>query len=265
MEFTFTSSSASTRPSVPLAATTTPAASAASMSSQPAGFVFEWGTPRDFGNQQQHDRVPLTKEHGVGSTTQWRKRIINQIENRIKDKRLSIQNARRTGLQQTAGPQESHLIPATTNTATVEAIQDTTAISDEEERRIIAEVWESYKQENFEVLSQAFLGMTDEEIEDIEQDILQHRYATDYDPTYDMAVDMAVDMEENSMDQTIEQYMRLETSYLSVAQEDTETAAAVSLSMTLLSDAPCPRCHSRRLLFDSAADQSRAGGMAVVE
>ncbi|KAG0325029.1 hypothetical protein BGZ99_001126 [Dissophora globulifera] len=260
MEFTFTSSSASTRPSVPLAATTTPAASAASMSSQPAGFVFEWGTPREFGNQQQHDRVPLTKEHGVGSTTQWRKRIINQIENRIKDKRLSIQNARRTGLQQTAGPQESHPIPAITNTTAIAAIQDTTAISDEEERRIIAEVWESYKQENFEVLSQAFLGMTDKEIEDIEQDILQHRYAADYDPTYDMAVDM----EENSMDQTIEQYMRLETSYLSVAQEDTETAAAVSLAMTLLSDAPCPRCHSRGLLFDSATDQSQAGGMAVV-
>jgi hypothetical protein len=35
-------------------------------------------------------------------------------------------------------------------------------------------VWEAFKNENYEALALAFQGMTDKEVEDIEQDILQH-------------------------------------------------------------------------------------------
>lgn len=36
-------------------------------------------------------------------------------------------------------------------------------------------MWEAYKSENLEALSQVFHGMTDEEIEEIEQDLLHRR------------------------------------------------------------------------------------------
>ncbi|KAF9105559.1 hypothetical protein BGX27_009565 [Mortierella sp. AM989] len=210
----------------------------------------------------QYDRVSLKREHGVGDTKQWRKRLITQIEDRIKDRRISIHNARRTGLQQQ--PNASHEIGFSTGdstsisavqlqTATEESASEVSIISEEEERRIIAEVWESFKNENFEALAHAFQGMTDKEIEDIEQEILQHNY---YDPTYDMAVDM----EMNDMEQTIEHYMRLQTSYASVPQEDTEMASAMSLSMTILSGNPCLRCQQGALVFEPVISPSQSGG-----
>ncbi|KAG0009229.1 hypothetical protein BGZ80_002606 [Entomortierella chlamydospora] len=73
--------------------------------------------------------------------------------------------------------------------------------------------------------------MTDKEIEEIELDILKYNYTADYDPTYDVAMDM----EMSDMEQTIEHYMRLETSYAAVPQEDFELASAMSLSMTIIS------------------------------
>ena len=46
-------------------------------------------------------------------------------------------------------------------------------------KRIVAEVWEAFKHEHLEALTQAFQGMTDKEIEEIEQDILQHNCMDD--------------------------------------------------------------------------------------
>ncbi|KAG0198418.1 hypothetical protein BGX28_008165 [Mortierella sp. GBA30] len=121
---------------------------------------------------------------------------------------------------------------------------------EEVERRIVAEVWEAFKSENFEALSQAFQGMTDEEIEVIEQDILQHKYtSTDYDPTYDMVMAM----EEQDMNQSIEHYMRLETlSLIGSGQEDEDTARAMSLAATLLAAAPCVRCGQGEIFVQRA-------------
>ncbi|KAG0007116.1 hypothetical protein BGZ65_006661 [Modicella reniformis] len=119
------------------------------------------------------ERTSVKKERGVGCTAQWRKRLITQIEDRIKDKRHSIHNARRMGLQGSDDPRDT-LFDEQPQTITSGSTLDASAISEEEERRIVAEVWEAFKNENFEALTQAFHGMTDKEIEDIEQDILQY-------------------------------------------------------------------------------------------
>ncbi|KAF9401522.1 hypothetical protein BGX21_001423 [Mortierella sp. AD011] len=217
----------------------------------------------------QYDRVSLKREHGVGNTTQWRKRLITQIEDRIKDRRISIHNARRIGLQQYPSDAQTvdsrtgglaSIAPSTIQPqlAADESISKESANSEEEEeRRIVAEVWETFKNENFEALAQAFQGMTDKEIEEIELDILKYNYTADYDPTYDLAMDM----EMSDMEQTIGHYMRLETSYAAVPQEDSELASAMSLSMTIISSGPCPRCQQRALVFEPVTSPSQSGGV----
>ncbi|KAF9911166.1 hypothetical protein BX616_010657, partial [Lobosporangium transversale] len=231
-------------------------------------------------SQNQYDRVSVKKEYGIGDTSQWRKRLITQIEDRIKDKRISIHNARRSGLQQPqnlGANQSSHdnnhsyspdialssaysakaagSVPATTATTVApttfaiigESGEDTTAFDVEEERqRIVAEVWETFKSENYEELYEAFRGMTDVEIEEIEQDILKYRYSTGYDPTYDMVTDM----EDQGMDETIEHYMWLESSLKADPQGDPDVMAALSLSVTLLSGTTCVQCHHGLIVFE---------------
>ncbi|KAF9189348.1 hypothetical protein BGZ51_009662 [Haplosporangium sp. Z 767] len=127
-------------------------------------------------------------------------------------------------------------------------------------KRSHAEVWEAFKNEHYEALSQVFQGMTDQEIEDVENEILQHNYeTTDYDPTYDTVADM----EEHDMEQTIEHYMRLESLAPSESSELDETAAAMSLSITLLAGTPCFRCRQGQLQIERAApnlaDNARIG------
>ncbi|KAF9951141.1 hypothetical protein BGZ72_007261 [Mortierella alpina] len=208
-------------------------------------------------------RTPLKREYGIGETKQWRRRLITEIEDRVRDKRISMHNARRTGLQATplhdeiarrsgqeAAPTAHSNQPGWTQPHPTEpSIAHSIAVGDEGERRIVAEVWEAFKHENLEALAQAFQGMTDKEIEEIEQDILQHNYtASQYDPTYDMFVDM----EQQDMDQSIEHYMILETLSSSADPEDEETGKALSLAATLLSAAPCVRCGQGRQSIERA-------------
>ncbi|KAG0370394.1 hypothetical protein BGZ54_006514 [Gamsiella multidivaricata] len=138
-----------------------------------------------------------------------------------------------------------------------ESVSEISVIDEEEERRIVAEVWETFKDENFEALSQAFQGMTDKEIEGIEQDILLQRYTPEYDPTYDMVVDMEMQV----MDQTIDRYMRLEKAYETIPQQGSDMAATISLAITLLSRGPCVRCRSGPLAFEPTVSQSQSEGI----
>ncbi|KAF9203037.1 hypothetical protein BGZ49_006867 [Haplosporangium sp. Z 27] len=268
MEFTFTAtpSTVTTSRAIPTAPTqgnifeSYPNTVLESQSSPFSSVVTATAGPVD----PQYDRVSLKKEHGVGNTAQWRKRLITQIEDRVKDKRISIHNARRTGLQQhtseadlITGGLVSTSTPIAFQTGVEESISETPTVSEEEERRIVAEVWEAFKNENYEALAQAFQGMTDKEVEEIEQDILQHNYTTDYDPTYDLAMDM----EMNDMEQTIEHYMRLETSYAAAPQNDSEMASAIALSMTILSSNPCSRCQQGILVFEPVVSSSQSGGV----
>ncbi|KAF9968369.1 hypothetical protein BGZ70_004529 [Mortierella alpina] len=202
---------------------------------------------------QSAQRTPLKREYGIGETKQWRRRLITEIEDRVRDKRISMHNARRTGLQAT--PLEDGMTRAaqTAHTAqhglmqphpTEPLVNHGAVMGEEGDRRIVAEVWEAFKHENLEALTQAFQGMTDKEIEEIEQDILHHSYtASQYDPTYDMFVDM----EQQDMDQSIEHYMVLETLSSSAhPDEDEETNRALSLAATLLTATACVRCGQGR-------------------
>ncbi|KAF9289333.1 hypothetical protein BGZ68_009547 [Mortierella alpina] len=207
---------------------------------------------------QSSQRTPLKREYGIGETKQWRRRLITEIEDRVRDKRISMHNARRTGLQTTTlddgmarrrSEQEAAHTAHSAQTglthprSTKPSIADDAVVGEEGERRIVAEVWEAFKHENLEALAQVFQGMTDKEIEEIEQDILQHNYtASQYDPTYDMMVDM----EQQDMDQSIEHYMVLETLSSSVDPVDEETNKALSLAATLLTATACVRCGQGR-------------------
>ncbi|CAO3567267.1 unnamed protein product [Mortierella alpina] len=202
---------------------------------------------------QSAQRTPLKREYGIGETKQWRRRLITEIEDRVRDKRISMHNARRTGLQALSLEDGMARAAQTVHTAQNGLMQPHPAehlanrdavVGDEGDRRIVAEVWEAFKHEHLEALTQAFQGMTDTEIEEIEQDILQHNYtATQYDPTYDMFVDM----EQQDMDQSIEHYMVLETLSASAnPNEDEETSKALSLAATLLTATACVRCGQGR-------------------
>ncbi|KAG0217987.1 hypothetical protein BGX31_011718 [Mortierella sp. GBA43] len=252
MEFTFTSTSSSTPPTGSLAPTST---STSISTANPGGAQPEQVV---FGHSPGTiDRTFVKREYGVGNTAQWRKRIISQIEDRIKDKRHSIHNSRRAGLQYDNGSTDT--LPTEVHKTTAgEPPSNAPVLSEEEERRIVQEVWETFKNENLEALAQAFQGMTDREIEEIEQDILRYRYATDYDPAYDMIADM----EGKEMDQSIEHYMQLESFYNAVYQQDPEMATALSLSISLLSGNPCVRCHAGAVSFTPVLSGEQPVGVA---
>ncbi|KAF9144831.1 hypothetical protein BGX30_011329 [Mortierella sp. GBA39] len=127
-------------------------------------------------------------------------------------------------------------------------------ISEEEERRIVAEVWEAFKNENYEALAQAFQGMTDKELEDIEQDILQYNYATESDPMYEAVMDM----EETNMEEYVQQYMNQPTEQEAAANE--EMTKALSVAWTLFSSTACVRCHQGAIIFDPILPGSLAEG-----
>ncbi|KAF9191986.1 hypothetical protein BGZ50_008931 [Haplosporangium sp. Z 11] len=274
MEFTFTPPSATTSAfaaagqAATAASTSTPNGTQSGTSINVGSFQNRVSSVTNHEASPTYERVSLKRSHGVGETKQWRKRLITEIEDRIKDRRTSIYNARRTGLEQ-QHMSASAIIPHNTQALPVTAsVQpdyagSTTGVavnSAEEEKRIIAEVWEAFKNEHYEALSQVFQGMTDQEIEDVENEILQHNYeTTDYDPTYDTVADM----EEHDMEQTIEHYMRLESLAPSESSELDETAAAMSLSITLLAGTPCFRCRQGQLQIERAApnlaDNARIG------
>ncbi|KAF9579830.1 hypothetical protein BGW38_003750 [Lunasporangiospora selenospora] len=199
-----------------------------------------------------YDRTALTRAHGVGNTKRWRERLISHIEDRIKDKRIALNNARRKGLfsqesSQSSQQQEQPLSHSAVDASTLVAGQGeqltglgpgpgaeangasvsqevTNLVSTEDDRRLVAEVWETFKRENYESLVEAFQGMSDAEIESIEQDILQYQYSMQIDPSYEVEMEQ----EQEEMEQTIEQYVRLE-SMKSVEKQydDPEIAAAI--------------------------------------
>ncbi|KAF9297925.1 hypothetical protein BGZ88_008519 [Linnemannia elongata] len=171
------------------------------------------------------EHISLKRIHGVGDTKQWRRRLIHQIEDRIKDRREAIHNAQRRGFVGATGSSGSGNESGVGSRATSGGVGDEFSraalpgsqggeavgpsealvlggdsyISEEEERRIVAEVWEAFKNENYEALALAFQGMTDKELEDIEQEILQHNYATESDPMYEAVMDMEENHELSSL------------------------------------------------------------------
>lgn len=76
-----------------------------------------------------YGRVAQTRAHGVGDTKQWRQRIISHIEDRIKDKRASLQNSRRAGLN---GPPQEHHLHRLVNSTPTGSLLDMRAASQEE-------------------------------------------------------------------------------------------------------------------------------------
>jgi len=82
-------------------ATAAPPAAAAATTTSASPFTFNVLSAFDLDNvdpDNPYDRVSLKKSRGVGSTRQWRDRLISQVEDKIKEKRTSIQNGRRAGL-----------------------------------------------------------------------------------------------------------------------------------------------------------------------
>ncbi|KAG0351169.1 hypothetical protein BG005_009340 [Podila minutissima] len=206
-----------------------------------------------------YGRVAQTRAHGVGDTKQWRQRILSHIEDRVKDKRISIQNSRRAGLSRPPPPHEHHHhTHVSSSTGSQLDLQSAASqeglsfsqlshasstvpdeITPEEERRIVAEVWEAFKNENFA----AFQALTDAEVEDIEGEIMRLKH--DYDPTYDVMLDV----EQDDMQESYDHYMLLERC-AALERENAEMASALSLSITLLSGATCFRCHQGTFSFE---------------
>ncbi|KAG0039230.1 hypothetical protein BGZ82_009175 [Podila clonocystis] len=207
-----------------------------------------------------YGRVAQTRAHGVGDTTQWRQRILSHIEDRVKDKRISIQNSRRAGLN---GPSQQEHHHHHVNSSSQGSLLDQRAssqegpsfsqsshasstgsddITPEEERRIVAEVWEAFKNENFA----AFQALTDTEVEDIEGEIMRLKH--EYDPTYDIMLDV----EQDGMQESYDHYMLLERCS-TLERENADMASALSLSITILSGATCFRCHQGAFSFEPIA------------
>ncbi|KAF9406833.1 hypothetical protein BGZ94_002943 [Podila epigama] len=213
-----------------------------------------------------YGRIAQTRAHGVGDTAQWRQRVLHHIEGRIKDKRASLQNARRSGLQQSLSHEHSRQQQqqALLSSSSIQQQRDpsiltsetvgsqagfsshssfaTDVISPEEEQRIVAEVWEAFKNENFAT----FQTLTDSEIEDIEGDIMRLKPVNEYDPTYEAMLDV----EQEDMQESIEHYMLLERCAV-LERENAEMASALSLAITILSNAHCFRCRQGRFSFES--------------
>lgn len=133
MEFTFTSTSSSTSLAGSLVPNTNNIATATAIGTQSEQVGF--GHLHDSLSSSQSrpgtiDRTFVKREYGVGSTAQWRKRIITQIEDRIKDKRHSIFNARRIGMQDSGDTLTTELH----QTNMVGATSAAPSVSEEEER-----------------------------------------------------------------------------------------------------------------------------------
>ncbi|KAG0333102.1 hypothetical protein BG000_009481 [Podila horticola] len=216
-----------------------------------------------------YGRVAQTRAHGVGDTKQWRQRILSHIEDRVKDKRISIQNSRRAGLNGPLPQEHQHHNHVNSSAGSLLDLQGAVSqegllfsqsshassadeITPEEERRLVAEVWEAFKNENFA----AFQALTDAEVEDIEGEIM--RLTHDYDPTYDVMLDV----EQDDVQESYDHYMLLERCS-ALERENAEMASALSLSITLLSGATCFRCHQGTFSFESITTQGGTGTEAV--
>ncbi|KAF9124350.1 hypothetical protein BGW39_008289 [Mortierella sp. 14UC] len=297
--------------------TTPPATTAATSTNTASTTTSNAALESSLSSMEEH--ISLKRIHGVGDTKQWRRRLIHQIEDRIKDRRESIHNAKRrefsfgggvgsgvgsgvgggsenvsAGSSSRAGSGEGAFLgggamggavpmtvgpagqgqgtfvfgqglggPASAGHGDLIANSGGDAaqpyISEEEERRIVAEVWEAFKNENYAALAQAFQGMTDKEIENIEQDILQHNYVTDSDSMYETIMDM----EESNMEEYAEHYMNQPDNDQKTAVND-EMTAALSIAWTLLSRTPCIRCHQGAVLFEPVLQGSLAEGARAI-
>ncbi|KAG0273465.1 hypothetical protein BGZ95_010729 [Linnemannia exigua] len=253
------------------------------------------------------EHISLKRIHGVGDTKQWRRRLIHQIEDRIKDRRESIHNAKRgefslggagagsnkakSGEGTFSGVVAGGTVPVAVGSGQEAfvfgqglgglaagpgpgfGLEDLAAsadcgdraqtyISEEEERRIVAEVWEAFKNENYEALVQAFQGMTDKEIEDIEQDILLHNYGTDSDPMYETIMEM----EESHTEEYVQHYMNQQNQPENEQEKiaNDEMTTALSIAWTLLSSTPCIRCHQGAVMFEPVLPGSLSEGARAV-
>ncbi|KAG0088493.1 hypothetical protein BGZ93_006696 [Podila epicladia] len=214
-----------------------------------------------------YGRVAQTRAHGVGDTKQWRQRILSHIEDRVKDKRISIQNSRRAGLNGSSAQEHHSHTHVNSSTGSQLDLQRAASqeglsfsqlshasstgsdeITPEEERRIVAEVWEAFKNENFA----AFQALTDAEVEDIEGEIMRLKH--DYDPTYDVMLDV----EQDDMQESYDHYMLLERC-AALERENAEMASALSLSITILSGATCFRCRQGTFSFEPITTQGGTG------
>ncbi|KAF9100286.1 hypothetical protein BGX23_000049 [Mortierella sp. AD031] len=284
MDFTFTVPSGIPPLNFGSTSTSTPSTSAEA-SHNPASTRTSTSTAvLDSSLSSLDEHISLKRIHGVGDTKQWRRRLIHQIEDRIKDRRESLQNTRRAGLFFSAGSSSSNSESVSSSrvdsegfggagvavagvgvgvpTAAVGVVgagpgnsAHAVHISDEEERRIVAEVWEAFKNENFEALAQAFQGMTDKEIEDVEQDILQYNYTTNNNPTYGTA--MAMEEEEVDVEEYAQQYMNQ-------PEANDKMTTALSLAWNILSRTPCIRCHRGSVIFEPINPGSLAEGARAI-
>ncbi|OAQ36682.1 hypothetical protein K457DRAFT_131876 [Linnemannia elongata AG-77] len=273
MDFTFTVPSGI--PPITFGSTTSTTTSDATSPKQPTS-----STTTTSAIDSLDEHISLKRIHGVGDTKQWRRRLIHQIEDRIKDRREAIHNAQRRGFVGATGSSGSGNESGVGSRAASGGVGDEFSraalpgnqggeavgpsealvlggdsyISEEEERRIVAEVWEAFKNENYEALALAFQGMTDKELEDIEQEILQHNYATESDPMYEAVMDM----EETNVEEYVQQYMNQTNKQKAAASE--EMMKALSVAWTLLSSTACIRCHQGGIIFDPLLPGSLAEG-----
>ncbi|KAF9164680.1 hypothetical protein DFQ26_001165 [Actinomortierella ambigua] len=115
-------------------------------------------------------------------------------------------------------------------------------LSEEEEQRIIAEEWEKFKTEHAAALWAELKGLSEQEIEGFEQEMLQQR--DDYDPSYDMLLEQ----EQHEMQYAIEEYLHhQDTSSQSTTSSSLSIAANGTFGiedevLTLLAGQPCFRC-----------------------
>ncbi|GJJ76165.1 hypothetical protein EMPS_08524 [Entomortierella parvispora] len=257
--------------------TALPPAAAASTSTTP--FTFNVLSAFDMDNvdpDNPYDRVSLKKSRGVGSTRQWRDRLISQVEDKIKEKRTSIQNSRRAGLvrissdsgmSEPSSSQEplslsQQQLPGNESFESAMAELTPSQLTEEEHFRVVQEVWETFKRENYEELARDLEGMTEQDIADMEQEIYQYNYTTDYDPIYDSMMDM----EDQDMDESIEMYMKMEQSSgasNSSAQED-NAVSTIPLSVSMLAQRPCIRCNLAPLQFESPASSTTTATSPMV-
>lgn len=90
MDFTFTVPSGI--PPINFGSTTSTTTSDATSPKQPTS-----STTTTSAIDSLDEHISLKRIHGVGDTKQWRRRLIHQIEDRIKDRREAIHNAQRRG------------------------------------------------------------------------------------------------------------------------------------------------------------------------
>ncbi|KAF9970744.1 hypothetical protein BGZ73_006486 [Actinomortierella ambigua] len=197
-------------------------------------------------------RMSLKQERGVGDSKRWRSRLWNQIENRIKDTRASIQNSRRQGfMQEQPSITDTHRGGIGGGFDNIGGLRSEEnhepQLSEEEEQRIIAEEWEKFKAEHAAALLAELEGLSEREIEEFEQEMLQQR--DDYDSSYDILLEQ----EQAEMQYAIDEYLRHQDMSSNSATSTPSSAIVNRIGsiedqvVALLAGQTCFRCRSAPL------------------